>query len=532
MLGVSTASGDATRPRPVHAHCGRCRGVRRTSPTRSPRGRCRGPAGVERFEALAPLRAAAAARRVPRRLGTRPPRGGARASRAGDRRAARARRRPARLVAEAASATSSFALRRCERALDPKARFGCELGSPLQERGGRGQPAPPCARSAESTISVATASSGRPSHGRGAMLDDRGRAPDRWRRPARVRRPDGRSASSARYTAERTSGCAKRTRTPSSINPSASAGRPASPPIPRRSAARHSRLTSPSGSDAATRRSSCVSRGSASMRCTKLCSMRLVSGRASREVRNRPRARPGVSPRGSSISASGLPVLSSRMRAFDLFVERTGDHRVEQQSGVVGRSPSITSSGNPSSTGRRPCSRTENTMPTRSAKRRRATNASVSDDTRSSHCASSTMHTSGCSSALSASRLRTASPTRNRSGGGPALRPNAVPDGLALRLRQLLDTSSSIGVHNEWRPAKASSISDSTPVAQTTEHPSRLPVTGAAARSCRARLAAQHQGLALPGPHAGDELTQRAALAQAVKKLRRAPRGVEQSDTH
>ena len=59
-----------------------------------------------------------------------------------------------------------------------------------------------------------------------------------------------------------------------------------------------------------------------------------------------------------------------------------------------------------------PDARIPNTNPTRSAKSRRATNASVCADTRSSHCASSTTQTSGCSSAASASRLRTANPTR------------------------------------------------------------------------------------------------------------------------
>jgi hypothetical protein len=48
------------------------------------------------------------------------------------------------------------------------------------------------------------------------------------------------------------------------------------------------------------------------------------------------------------------------------------------------------------------------------------------ETSRSSHCLSSTKHTSGCSSATSDSRLNTPSPTKNRSGTGPELMPKAV----------------------------------------------------------------------------------------------------------
>ena len=54
------------------------------------------------------------------------------------------------------------------------------------------------------------------------------------------------------YTAERTSGCRKRTRSPNSIKPAASAAAAASASIPNCSAARHSRGISPTGSAAAT----------------------------------------------------------------------------------------------------------------------------------------------------------------------------------------------------------------------------------------------------------------------------------------
>ena len=133
----------------------------------------------------------------------------------------------------------------------------------------------------------------------------------------------------------------------------------------------------------------------------------------------------GVSPRGSSINASGLPRASSRIRVLTCSSSGPGISR-PAESASIGREPL----DHELRQTREDCSSLglahREQKPTRSARSRRATNASVCADTRSSHCASSTMHTSGCSSAASATRLRTASPTRNRSGGGPALSPNAV----------------------------------------------------------------------------------------------------------
>jgi hypothetical protein len=70
--------------------------------------------------------------------------------------------------------------------------------------------------------------------------------------------------------------------------------------------------------------------------------------------------------------------------------------------------------------------------------RRRATNARTCAEARSSHCSSSTMHTSGRSSATSDSKPRTAMPTRKRSDTEPALRPNAGPQRVPLRPRESL----------------------------------------------------------------------------------------------
>jgi hypothetical protein len=114
-----------------------------------------------------------------------------------------------------------------------------------------------------------------------------------------------------------------------------------------------------------------------------------------------------------------------------------------------------------------PGTRAANTSPTGSASRRRATKPSVNAEVWSSHCASSTTHNRGRSSAASDNKLSTARPTRNRSGAGPAVRPKTVRSasrcGPGNRSRR-----SSSGTHNWCRPANASSISDSTPTARST----------------------------------------------------------------
>jgi hypothetical protein len=175
---------------------------------------------------------------------------------------------------------------------------------------------------------------------------------------------------------------------------------------------------------------------------------------------NPPASSAAVQPRGSSSRASGLPCASamiwSRTRAS------SGPVSAESSSARASssRSPPITSSGNPA---RSPVgTRAPNTTPTDSAPSRRATNARTCAEALSSHCSSSTMHTSGRFSAISDSRPRAARPIRNRSGAGPALRPNAVRNasrcGAGRRSRR-----SSIGAHRWCNTANASSISDWTP---------------------------------------------------------------------
>ena len=106
-------------------------------------------------------------------------------------------------------------------------------------------------------------------------------------------------------------------------------------------------------------------------------------------------------------------------------IQRPPDHRIQQFPCVSLARPSTTSSGSPLKSAL--SSRIANIISTDSACSRRAANARACAEARSSHCASSTTHSSGRSAATSDSRLSTARPTRNRSGGGPASRPNAVP---------------------------------------------------------------------------------------------------------
>ena len=270
-----------------------------------------------------------------------------------------------------------------------------------------------------------------------------------------------------------------------------------------------------------------VSAGSGSSCRTKPCSMRLVSG-ISPGSPNPPATAIAASARAAARAARagcrrprrGSDPAPARRAARE--ASRPAASRASSAA-----SPSITSSGNPSSSCSSPDSRSANTSPTRSAKSRRATNASVCADTRSSHCASSTMHTSGCSSAASANRLRTATPTRKRSGGGPALRPNAVL------------SASRCGPGRRGR--RPSIVRAQRMQAGECELHLRLdacrPDDPASLRGCRqmpqqsgladSRLAAEDQHTALALAYVRDESLQHGALADAVDQPRCRQVGVE-----
>ena len=79
-------------------------------------------------------------------------------------------------------------------------------------------------------------------------------------------------------------------------------------------------------------------------------------------------------------------------------------------------------------------SRAANTIATRSASRRLVANSSASVEAESSQCASSTTHTTGCSSAASVSIDKVATATRNGS-TAPDLLPERDPERVRLRFR-------------------------------------------------------------------------------------------------
>ena len=237
--------------------------------------------------------------------------------------------------------------------------------------------------------------------------------------------------------------------------------------MPSRLAARHTSDRSPDGSAAATSSSRRACSGRASSCRAKLSSIRPASGVAPGRP-NPPASSAGVSPRGSSSSASGFPRVSAMIRSRTRASSGPASTEASSARASSSRSPSTSSSGSPASSD--PGSRAANTSPTGSAASRRATNPSACADARSSHCSSSITQISGRSVATSDSRLSTASPTKNRSGGGPAARPNAVRSASCCG-PGIPSRWPSIGAHSWCSPAKASSISDCTPGARATRHP-------------------------------------------------------------
>ena len=278
----------------------------------------------------------------------------------------------------------------------------------------------------------------RPSRAQDARRGDRGRCRHRWPRPApgeRVGAPPALPrASPPNARADDRSAPARRNRPVRRRRPAR--------PRPARCRAPRPRATPtpdpPAGSAAATRSNSRVEGGSGASRSVKLCSIRPDNAGPS-DSPNPPASSAGVKPRGSSSNASGLPRVSATIRS-----------RTRSSSGPVttvasnsrasrSSSPPTASSGNPSKCRSPLGSRTAKTNPTDSAPRRRATNANA--------CAEASVEplrvvddadAAACSSATSESRLRTARPTRNRSGASPSRKPNAVAKRIALRAGKAL----------------------------------------------------------------------------------------------
>ena len=366
-------------------------------------------------------------------------------------------------------------LGRGERALDAHGRVWRQLGRPLQERGGRGQPAAPLravgrARHLRGHRLVRRRRRMRAMPGATVGIEDRvgrvGERPVHVAAVARVRRAVDRRADE-RMREAHASRRARSTRRP----------RPAARPR-RRSRDARRRATAGSGRPAARPPPSgaaAACRAEAPGRAGGRCARCGSPAGARRGARTRPRA-PRASIRAAARSARA-GCRAPRRGSAPAHARRAA--RGSSRPGAAGprRRPALRSRAPaaPRARARRRTRAAANTSPTRSARSRRATNASVCADTRSSHCASSTMHTSGCSSAASASRLRTANPTRKRSGGGPALRPNAVLSASRCGLGRFRRRPS-IGAHSACRPANASSISDSMPAARAIRHPSAASV--------------------------------------------------------
>ena len=165
--------------------------------------------------------------------------------------------------------------------------------------------------------------------------------------------------------------------------------------------------------------------------------------------------------------------------------------------------PRPRSSGRPASSRRSPGSRTANTSATDSASSRRATNASACAEARSSHCASSTTHSSGRSSAASDEQAEHGQPDEE------AIRARRRRSARTrCRARRAAGRAAARGGRAAARTADAaprtrSSISDSTPAARATRQPDARSTQVLQQRGLAdARLAAHHEHAAPPAAHA------------------------------
>lgn len=222
--------------------------------------------------------------------------------------------------------------------------------------------------------------------------------------------------SAPQYTEERARGWQKRTRVPNSTSPEPSAtGQASATSMPDSWAAAQSRCGSPVGSAAARVSSRCAGSESPSNLVWKFRCRRCATAEGA--VGTKPPAL------GSSIRASGLPRASLRRRSCTC-VSRVvvfSAFRRERASELL--SPPRVRPG--SSSRRCSVARVANTMATGSAATRLPRNPSARVEARSSQCASSMTHSTGCRRAAVESSSRAAKPTRCGSGEPPA-RPNAT----------------------------------------------------------------------------------------------------------
>ena len=155
----------------------------------------------------------------------------------------------------------------------------------------------------------------------------------------------------------------------------------------------------------------------------------------------------------------------------DALVEPAGDDRRQQGARVLVVEPFQPQLRQARRAGARRSARGRRT---RSRPARRAAGAprtrAPAPEASSSHWRSSTRHSSGCSSATSASRLSVARPTRKRSGAAPDARPSATRSASCCGAGSASSRPSS-GAQSWCSPANGSSISDSTPETWATRNP-------------------------------------------------------------
>ena len=177
----------------------------------------------------------------------------------------------------------------------------------------------------------------------------------------------------------------------------------------------------------------------------------------------RPASWAGVSDPGSSTRASGLPPVCRISRSRTSSATGTPARSLSIAAAAAASMPPTTSSGNSSLSKRRTSpSRAANSSATRSGPSLRATKSIAAVEASSNQCASSTTHRTGNSSAASASRLRVARKTRNRSPAVVSVSPNAARSAVACRAGRC-STCLITGRSNRCSAAKGNGDSDSMP---------------------------------------------------------------------
>jgi hypothetical protein len=199
-------------------------------------------------------------------------------------------------------------------------------------------------------------------------------------------------------------------------------------------------------------------------------------------------------------------------------IQRAGHVFHQQRAGIAVTESADGQLGQPTRTSSPTPVRAAPTSAICSARRRRATNPRSWAEAWSSHWASSTTQTSGRSSATSARSVRVASPTRNRSGAGPVLRPNTV----ARASRW------GTGSRSRWSSMGAELVEAGTGqlhLRLDAHRPGDLPAVDPAGQIAQqgglahAGLAAQDRDAALTGQHVGHVISNAGIGNDSVKAL-------------